>query len=263
MRSKKTIYNIVSNLLLQVVIVIYGFIVPKIIISNFGSNVNGLISSITQFLGYITLLEAGIGPVVKSALYKPIAAKDNKTIANILRSSEKFFRTISYVFIVYLIGLSFLYPLIINEEFGYVYTSSLIIIISISTFAEYYFGMTYRLYLQADQKSYIISLIHIFTYIISVAIIIILVKLNASIHLIKLFSGIIFVLRPLLQNYYVKKKYNIDLNNTDNNFKLEQKWDGLAQHIAAAIHNNTDIAILTFFCSLGEVSVYSVYCLVV
>ena len=70
MRSKKAIYNIVTNLVLQIVTIIYGFIVPKIIISNFGSNTNGLISSITQFLSYIALLESGFGPVVKSILYK-------------------------------------------------------------------------------------------------------------------------------------------------------------------------------------------------
>ena len=83
MRSKKAIYNIISNLMLQFVVVIYGFIVPQIIISNFGSSVNGLISSITQFLAYITLLESGFGPVVKATLYQPIAKKDNKTIKNI------------------------------------------------------------------------------------------------------------------------------------------------------------------------------------
>ena len=67
MRSKKAILNIITSLLLQVVVLICGFIVPKLIITKFGSNVNGLISSITQFLAYITLLEAGFGPVVNAA----------------------------------------------------------------------------------------------------------------------------------------------------------------------------------------------------
>ena len=55
MRSKNAIYNILSNLALQFITIIYGFIVPKIIITKFGSEVNGLISSITQFLAYITI----------------------------------------------------------------------------------------------------------------------------------------------------------------------------------------------------------------
>ena len=117
MRSKKAIYNISTNLILQIVIVIYGFIVPKIIISSFGSNVNGLISSITQFLAYITLLESGFGPVVKSVLYKPIAKKDNKTIANILKSTEKFFRSIAIIFLVYIIILCICYTFILSKNF--------------------------------------------------------------------------------------------------------------------------------------------------
>ena len=66
MRSKKAVKNIVTSLLQQLVSIICGLIVPRAIIGAFGSNVNGLIASITQFLGYITLLEVGIGPVIKS-----------------------------------------------------------------------------------------------------------------------------------------------------------------------------------------------------
>ena len=79
--------------------------------------------------------------------------------------------------------------------------------------------------------------------------------LGMSIHMIKLVGCFAFLLRPILQNIYVKKKYNIDLKNADDNYKLKNKWDGLAQHIASVIHNNTDVTILTFFCNLSEVSV--------
>ena len=263
MRSKKAIYNISTNLVLQIITIIYGFIVPKIIISSFGSNVNGLISSITQFLTYIALLESGFGPVVKAALYKPIAKKDKNTIANILKTTEKFFRTIAYIFLGYIFILCILYPLLVGNNFEYLYTVSLIVIISISTFAEYFFGMTYRLYLQAEQKNYIISIIQIITYIVSIILIVVLAKIGASIQIIKLVSGIVFIFRPILQNVYVKQKYNISFDNVDSNYKLKNKWDGLAQHIAAVIHGNTDITVLTFFCNLAEVSVYSVYYLVV
>lgn len=263
MRRKRALYNITTNLFLQIVVIVYGFIVPKIIINSFGSNVNGLISSITQFLAYIALLESGFGPVVKSALYKPIAKKNKQEITNILKTTEKFFRTIAFIFIIYIIALCLLYPLLVSKDFGYIYTISLIVIISISTFAEYFFGMTYRLYLQADQKTYVISIIQIITYIISVVFIIILAKIGASIHLIKLISGIVFIFRPIVQNIYVRKKYKINLKEANKEYNLKQKWDGLAQHIAAVIHGNTDITVLTIFVSLAEVSVYSVYYLIV
>lgn len=263
MRSKKAILNIISSLMLQITILICGFIVPKVIITNFGSNVNGLVSSITQFLAYITLLEAGMGPVVKSALYGPIAKKDKKQIENILKAAEKFFRVIAAIFIVYLIVLSFVYPLIVKAEFDFMYTMSLVVIISISTLAEYYFGMVYKLYLQAEQKTYVTSVIQIIGYILNTIAVIVLVNAKANIQLVKLVGGFIFVLRPIAQNIYVKKKYNINLREADKDYQLKQKWDGLAQHIAAVVHNNTDITIVTIFSEIAEVSVYSVYMLVI
>lgn len=263
MRSKKALKNIIVSFLLQIITIICGFVIPKMIIQNFGSNVNGLVSSIAQFLTYITLLESGIGPVVRAALYKPIAEKNNKQIANVLKASENFFKTLACIFIIYILILSMVYPTIINNEFESLYTISLLLIIATSTFAEYFFGMTYKLFLHAEQKSYIVSTIQIVTTIINTITVIILIKFGCNIHTVKLASAVIFIFRPILQNIYVRKKYNINLKEADKNYKLEKKWDGLAQHIASVVHENTDVAILTIFSTMTEVSVYSVYLLVV
>lgn len=263
MRKERTIKNISFSLLLQIITIICGFIVPKLIIENYGSNVNGLITSITQFLAYISLLQVGMGPVIKSVLYKPIAKKNKTEIENILRTAEKFFKKIALIFIVYILVLCFIYPVFINKEFETVFSISLLLIISISTFAEYYFGITYDLYLQAEQKKYVVSILQIVTTVLNTILIIVLVKLNCSIQIVKLVSAIVFIFRPLIQNIYVKKKYQINLKSADENYKIEQKWDGLAQHIAAVIHGNTDVVILTIFSTLSEVSVYAVYNLVV
>ena len=263
MRSKRAKLNILLSVILQVVTIICGFIVPKLIINSFGSSVNGLVASITQFLTYITLLDAGFGPVVKSILYKPIANKDKVTIENILKTSEKFFRKIAIIFIVYILVLCVVMPIVVSIDFDSIFTISLVVIIAISTFSEYYFGMTYRLYLQAEQKTYIISLIHIGTLILNAIMVIVLIKFGASIQVVKLVSAIIFILRPVLQNIYVKKKYNINLKNIEGNYPIKQKWDGLAQHIAYIVHKNTDIVILTLCTNIAEVSVYSIYYMII
>ena len=99
-REKKLRINSILSLINQIVVIVHGLIIPRLFISCYGSTVYGLISSITQFLAYITLLESGFGPVVKSVLYKPIANNDIKTIESILKTSEKFFRRIAFIFIV-------------------------------------------------------------------------------------------------------------------------------------------------------------------
>ena len=263
MRGKRAIKNVILSVIMQITVMLCGFIVPKLIISEYGSEVNGLQSSITQFLGYIVLLESGIGPVIRASLYKPIAKKNIREIENILYTSEKFFKKIALIFIVYILLLCFVFPIFVNKSFNSTFTVSLIIIISISTFFEYYFGMTYRLFLRANQESYIISYVQIITSILNTLCVLILIKCDFSIQIVKLFSSLIFVLRPLIQYLYIKKKYKFCYKNVDKKFKLKQKWDGFSQHVAAVIHTNTDIVVLTIFSSLTDVSIYSVYALVI
>lgn len=91
-RKKKLLLNTVSGISLQITTVICGFILPRYTLAYFGSSVNGLVNSITKFLSLITLLDMGVGAVIQSALYKPLAKKDNEQISKIIKSAKKFFQ---------------------------------------------------------------------------------------------------------------------------------------------------------------------------
>ena len=263
MRRKKVFLNVISSVILQALAIICGFIIPRLIISNYGSNINGLITSITKFLAFITLLESGFGPVIKACLYKPIANKDMNEIARILKAAEKIFRIISLIFIGYIVLLCVLLPFKLETQFDFSFTVSLIVIISISTFAEYFFGMTYTLFLQAEQKTYIISIIQIISLVLNTFVVLMLIYLGKSIQFVKLASSMIFVIRPIIINMYVRKKYNIKFKKIDGEYKIKHKWDGLGQHIAFVIHNNTDVLVLTLVGDLSLVSIYSVYSVII
>lgn len=262
MRSKRAFYNLITNLLLQLTVIAFGFVLPRVIIGKYGSEVNGLISSITNFLAYISLVEAGFGGVVQFLLYSPIAKKNIDKINDIMASSQKFFSRVSAIFIIYIILLCIFYPILVNSNFDWFFTASLIVIISLSTFAEYYFGLVYKVFLFADQKKYIVSIFSIITYVINIVVVLVLSQFNIPVQVLELVCALVFVIRPILQNIYVRKKYKIDIGAGNKNYPIEQKWDALAQHIAAVIHSNTDVVVLTLFSTLSEVSVYAVYALV-
>ena len=260
-RGDIAIKNVFSNLLLQVVVIISGFIMPKLFISNFGSNVYGLIASITQFLSFIMLLESGIGPVIKANLYKLMAKNDDKKILLLLKDANSFFKKIGYIFIVYVLVMCIFYPNI-NNEFDTVFTISLIVIMAVSTLFEYFVGIVYNLYLQADKKYYVISFIQIFCYIVNIIVVLVLVHFNASIIVIKIANTLVFIIKPIFQSFYVRKKLNINFSNVSGEYRIKNKFDGLSQHIAFVIYSNTDIAVLTALANYSTVAIYSVYNLV-
>lgn len=263
MRSKKAFNNTISSLILQLITIFSGFIVPKLIIETYGSGINGLVTSVTQFLGYIAFLEAGMGGVVRAALYKPLSQKDCKAISSIVNTSEKFFRKIAYIFIVYGLFVACIFPYITNNNFDSLFTFLLVIIIGLSTFSQYFFGITYQLLLQADQKMYVVSILQILTVVLNTIFTIILVSLGWNIIVLKIFTTVIFIIRPLILHFYVKKNYTLVIEKETNNDILKQKWDGVGHHIAYFIRNNTDIVIITLFLNVYEVSVYSIYLMVV
>ena len=86
--------NFFSALVYQSIHIVYGLVVPRIIILYFGSEVNGLISSINQFLSYISLIEGGITGVIIANLYKPIINKDNEKISLIYSTTKRFYKKI-------------------------------------------------------------------------------------------------------------------------------------------------------------------------
>ncbi len=66
-RNKETLINIIFSFILQICNIVSTFIIPRIILSYFGSEVNGLVSSITQFLSYISLVEGGVTGVITAS----------------------------------------------------------------------------------------------------------------------------------------------------------------------------------------------------
>lgn len=262
-RKQKLALNAFMALVKQAVTIICGFILPRFILSSFGSGVNGLIQSITQFLSFITFLELGIGPVIQSNLYKPLAEKDSTQISRICASSERFFRRIAAIFLAYIAVLCVVFPSFVNESYGFLFSASLILIISVSSFAQYYFGITYQLLLNADQRAYIQLSLQAGTILLNTVISILLIRLGFGIHFVKLASAAVYVIRPLVMMLYVRKNYRVDTKIKYDTEPIKQKWNGFAQHLASVVVTNTDVVVLTLFSSLENVSIYSIYYLVV
>lgn len=242
-----------------------GLILPRLILSFFGSDVNGLSSSITQFLGFVSLLEGGLGAVVLAELYRPIEEQDESKIKSILESCQSFFNRITVAFIVYTVMLAIIYPLFITRQFSFAYTSSLVLILSMTTLSQYLFSITYKLYLQATQKLYIVNYISCVTISINTLSAVVIMIFFPSIHIVKLCSGIIYLFQPLAFRHFIHQKYRLkkSLQARTDKYALRNRWSGFSQNFAHFINMNTDVAVLTLFTSLDLVSVYTVYMLAI
>lgn len=261
-RSKKGFLNMSSHLLDQAVTAVCGFIVPKLVLESFGSEVNGMVSSITQFMGIIALMESGFGSVAKTAFYKPLAYRDKEGISGVFNATESFFRRIALIFAGYCVLLAIVFPFIKESSFDYIFVFSLVLILGIKSFMQYYFGVSYTLMFNADQCGYVSGFLQVVAIILNAVVTVILLNLGAGVHVVKLVSAGVFIIKPIVMNIYGKRKYEINRKLPKDKTSLSQKWDNLGQSVALYIHTKTDAILITVFLNFAEVSVYSVYSLV-
>lgn len=258
-RGKKAKLNIIVSLLCQIVTMICGLITPRLMLRAFGSEINGAITSITTFLGYIILVEGGIGGVARAALYKPLSEGNEQKISEVMAEIKSFFRRVGYIFIFYVLIIACTFKYISHTEILDWSTSFfLVIVISGSTFAQYFIGISNGVLLHAAQRLYISNVLNAITIILNTIFVVILTYIGCDIITIKLISGLIFTLKPIALWIYVKKHYHIRPVKTKTN-TLKDKWTGLGQHIAYFLHTHTDVVVLTVFGNLKLVSIYAVY----
>lgn len=262
MRGRRITLNAIAGLTLQFAMIIYNFIFPKFVMQVYGSNVNGLLQSITQFLSYIALLDAGVSAVIRAKLYKPLADGDTVLIQKIVNAAKSFYKKIAYSFIIYTVIIAIILPITYKVHFDFGYTLLLILIIAISTFAEYFFGISYTVLLEADQRKYISYIIQIISVILNTITIIILIPSGLSIHVVKLATTVLFAIRPIILAVYCQKRYHFKSDHRELE-PIKNKWAGLGHHIAYFLHTHTDIVILTFVKGPLVVSVYSVYSMII
>lgn len=261
-RKSKLLLNTVTALFYQALAIVCGLILPRAILHTYGSATNGLINSVTQFLSVISMLECGVSSVVQTNLYGPLARKERDEISKIFLSSKKFFGKIAQIFSIYIAALIIVYPILVKTYFGFKYVALLILIIAISSLANYYIGISYRIVLNADQYSFIASALRCITIILNTVFSLLLINNGCSIHTVKLVASLVFLLEPICMKIFVDYKYKINYKITYIGEPIKQKWNGLAQHIAFIIAQNADPLVLTLFSTLENVSIYSVYNLI-
>lgn len=262
-RGHKALINTAALGVYQLVHFVCGLILPRYFLLYFGSDYNGVVSSITQFLNFITILQFGIAGSTRFALYKVLADNDKKGISGIINATERYMRKIGLVLLVYIGVLAFAYPYIASTSLPAVEVGILVLIVGASSFSQYFFGITYQILLTADQKIFIYNMIATAATCLNTILALVLMKVGQNIFIVKLGSALVYVLVPVILSLYVRKKYKIDKSVPQDKTAIKNRWDVMWHSIANIVHDNTDLTILTIFTDVKLVSVYTVYYLVI
>ena len=263
MRGRQAMKNVTANLLLQLVTAASGLILPRFYLLAYGSAMNGMVSSVGQFMSYLMLVEAGVGSATAVALYGPLSRKAEGEVNSILTAAREFYRRSGILYFLLVVGLTFGYPYLVEGQVPAGTTRAIIMILSFSNLVDYFFLGKYRVLLNADQHGYIVTLIQCLGTVVNTVVSIVMIQMGFGIAMARGVATVVYVMRSLLIFWYVRRHYPyLDFHVLPNKKPLAQKWAVLLHQVVNIVVNNTDLVVLTLFLkgdSLLEVSVYSVY----
>lgn len=263
MKNKNIIKNAMSGFGGQLIVIILGIIIPRIMISKYGSDINGLVATTTQIFSYLALLEAGIGQSARIALYKPISENDRDSISEVFVSAEAYFHRITVYYAVGVIVLSIISPFIIKSNVSYITIFLVMVFEGFSSVFSFYFIQTPSILLSADGKGYINNYINLANKIVGYIVKILLASAGMNIVLLQATFFLITICKVIFYRIYLKKKYNWVNHDKIVNFSLlKDKNSYLVTEIAWTIFSSTDMIVLSIFVSTKLSSVYSIYNLI-
>ena len=269
MRIKNSFKNILASTSANIISILVGLFVQSLFLKIMGKEylgLNGLFANIISMLG---IVELGIGNAIIYSLYNPISKNDYDTINSLMYFYKKCYHVIG--FIILIIGV-FLFPFLSvfvgknSLEINIYIVFSLFLLDSVFS----YFLSYKRSILYANQKIYIINIIHIVYIIITnfLQILFLFIYKNFYLYLIiKLVMRIIEnMIITLVANHmfpYLLNKKDIKLNKNIENDIIKKIKALFFHQIGSFIVNGTDNIIISKFLGLATVGLYANYYLVI
>lgn len=265
MRTKNALRNTAFSLLLEILLLIFGMIMPRLIILTYGSAVNGLTSAIIQILSILNLLQAGAVGASIFEMYQPVADKNYQQISLIMDASRRYFVKLGIIFFVLVLLIA---PfLAINKADGQIVPWEIllsVIILGINGTFYFFFISWYDILFSSHQKRFVLSIAGIMEKLIYYGLLLII--LQSDMHFILMYIAVLCgsLIKISFLYYVYKKKYAkyMVVIPKNNNYKIKNRGYLLCNQIATQAVESSPVVLTTLLYDLKLVSVYSIYNLV-
>ncbi len=260
-RTNKFVKNVVGSAILQIVTVVTGFISPRLMLTAFGSEINGITSSIMQFISYLTLVEAGLSNATVFALYKPLADNDVKARDSVISAAKISYYRIGFLFVGLSIALAAVYPFIGEQNsLTYFEMFALVLVLCCNSTFNFFILAKYRTLLTADQCGYAVSLSNAVQLIVHLIIVYVTINLGMSVVWVRGLGILSFFVTSAVLAIYTRHKYGKINYKAEPNMKaLDKRWDAMGLQIMGVVATGAPVVIMTAILDFKQISVYSIY----
>jgi len=258
-------------MIMYMITIVIGFIAQAIFIKTLGNLYLGLNGLFGNIISILAIVELGFGAAIIYNLYRPLAENNQEAIRSIMKFYKNIYRIIAVI--VFILGLcifpflnNIVGPIAIKESIHFIFLLYLL-----DTVASYLLSYKRSIF-YADQKTYVINIVHIgyLIFMNGLQIFVLLFYKNFIAYLVikilfRIIENLVITILANIKYTYLKEKTIQPLNPSIKDDILE-KVKGLFFHqIGSALVLGTDYIIISMTHTLGIIIVglYSNYNMII
>lgn len=259
-KTKAAFFTFSLSIVNSLAVTIFNLIYNQYLIRIYGSTINGLISTLTQFVSLFAIIEGGFTTAAVVATYSPIVKKEFDKLNDILYTVKMTYYKLGGLITLGVLIAGSIYIKFIDSPFSYLQTYTMLIISVTAVASSMCLLSKHSILLQGDNKEYILVacslLAKTLTWILSMVLIV------NGVHVIWVYS--VNVLNVLVNVAFVQVyerkhfPYATYKGKFDKNL-IKGTGDVLFQKIANTIFTSTDLVLISLCISLASASVYNLY----
>lgn len=265
MRSSNAFKNLLSYFVYEALVFAAGLIFPRFIIMLYGSEINGLTSTISRALSLVNLIQAGAVGAAIYQMYKPVAENDFETQSAILYSSRRYYNKITILYIFASIVLGIVYGFYLkNDSISFFEIFLSFITLGISGAFPLFLTTICDIYVSPHQKAYFLkisSFVNVFVHY-GLLTIVLLLKLHFLYIYLAILGG--NFANALLNYIFYRRlsKGKITKNPINKNFKIPNRGYLMLSSVGTELVTTSPSLVITTIVGLAFSSVFSVYSMV-
>ena len=258
--SKKTILITISGILNLFVSSLFLFVLGRLILQYFGSDYNGINSTINQIVSILSVLEGGFTTASVVALFKPYSENNKTMVDSILSTTNYAFKNIGLISFLVGIILSILYAIVVKSNIDFFTLLIVFLMAIIATSFNFYFSLKYQIIFQVNQCEFIVNFVYIVCNIIFQIISIIVIIFYKNIVIVRFVNMLQIIIQGLIIALISKKLYpNVSYSSKKDFSLIKGTKDVYIGKITSVVYNSSAVFFISMFVSTAYTSVYSVY----
>ncbi len=263
-RSKSVIKNAIWEMGYYIIVILFGFLAPRYIILSYGSEVNGLTTTIQHIINIVLMLQAGAATASIYSLYKPIAQNDIDAIKDNIASAEAFFKKISYIFSGIIIIVAIVTPFVLNTSLEKIFVFAAMMIMGAKSFIDLYNTAKYRIIFTAYQQKKFISIATLIEQIIYYAMVFITLWMHWHYILIYMWFLLGCLVKVICLECMLRKTHPrlVKIKSKSSKGVIGDRNYALINEVSHSFMGSSVTILMSFMYTLAETSVYSIYALV-